>query len=60
MLGQGIRPKHHHPVADLMSDAELHDFLERIRVPIENTVAKLPPHAAYIREYCNEPMRVAG
>lgn len=60
MLGQGIRPQHHHPVADLMSDAELHDFLERIRVPIENTVAKLPAHAAYIRDYCSEPMRVAG
>jgi tryptophan 7-halogenase len=60
MLGQGIVPKHHHPAADLMSDAELHDFLERIRVPIEQTVARLPAHGDYLRTYCAEPVAAAG
>ena len=56
MMGQGIRPKHYHPVADLMSDEELTAFLERIRVPIEQTVATLPTHGDYLRSYCGEPM----
>lgn len=60
MLGQGILPKHHHPAADLMSDAELHDFLERIRVPIEQAVARLPAHGDYLRTYCAEPVAAAG
>lgn len=60
MMGQGILPKHYHPAADLMSDAELHDFLERIRVPIEQTVSRLPAHGDYLRDYCAEPMATAG
>ena len=60
MLGQGILPKRHHPAADLMSDAELHEFLERIRVPIEQTVARLPMHADYLRDYCGGAAVAAG
>ena len=56
MLGQGILPRHHHPAADLMSDAELHDFLERIRLPIEQTVSRLPAHGDYLRGYCEASM----
>jgi tryptophan halogenase len=60
MLGQGILPKRHHPAADLMSDAELSDFLERIRLPIEQTVVRLPMHADYLRDYCGEAVVAAG
>jgi tryptophan 7-halogenase len=59
MLGQGILPQQHHPVADLMGDAELSRFLGGISSRIENTVAKLPPHAAYLRSYC-EAARTAS
>ena len=52
MLGQGMLPQQYHPVADLMSDAELSQFLNGIRSGIESTVAKLPLHEAYIRSYC--------
>ena len=55
MLGQGILPERHHPVADSMSDAELNDFLERIRTGVEHTVTRLPSHADYLREYCARP-----
>ena len=55
MLGQGIVPKRHHPAADLMSDAEMTAFLERIRGPIEQTVRTLPMHGEYVREYCGLP-----
>lgn len=52
MLGQGITPQNHHPVADLMGDAELSRFLEGIRLPINKTLAQLPSHQAYVESYC--------
>ena len=52
MLGQGIQPRHYHPTADLMEDAELTRFLETIRGHVERTVGGLPSHEAYLRQYC--------
>ena len=52
MLGQGIMPEQHHQSADLMGDAELKGFLDSISGAIERTVAQLPPHEAYVRQYC--------
>ncbi len=52
MMGQGIHPEQHHRTADLMDDEELRDFLESFRQSIARTVAKLPPHAQYVRQYC--------
>ena len=49
MLGQGIMPRQHHPVADLMGDEELSRFLEGIRSSVERTVLQLPKHQAYRR-----------
>jgi tryptophan halogenase len=60
MLGQGILPRRYHPAADLMSDAEMNAFLERIRQPIEQTVQRLPSHAAYLADYCRPAARAAG
>jgi tryptophan halogenase len=59
MLGQGILPKQYHPVADLMGDTELSQFLGGIRSGIDSTVAKLPSHADYIRSYCAAPLPVS-
>ncbi|MFZ2991094.1 tryptophan halogenase family protein [Ideonella sp.] len=55
MLGQGITPERHHPVADLMSDAELSNFLGAIRHQVDRTVAQLPSHQAYLQRYCPAP-----
>jgi tryptophan halogenase len=52
MLGQGITPRQHHHIADLMDDRELGGFLEDIRTRVERTVAQLPPHADYVTRYC--------
>jgi tryptophan 7-halogenase len=52
MLGQGILPERHHPVADLMGDAELSHFLGSIRAQVDRTVAQLPSHQAYVQRYC--------
>jgi tryptophan halogenase len=57
MLGQGIEPESHHPAADLMGDAELAEFLGRIKEHVEKTVAQLPPHQSYVEQYCKaQPM----
>ena len=52
MLGQGIEPQQHHPVADLMGDQELSRFLEEIRTNVEKTLSQLPAHQAYVEQYC--------
>jgi tryptophan 7-halogenase len=55
MLGQGMEPEQHHPVADLMGDEELARFLDGIRSQVERTVAQLPAHHAYVEQYCKAP-----
>jgi tryptophan 7-halogenase len=55
MLGQGIVPEQHHPVADLMGDAELSRFLEDIRTSVKRTVAQLPLHHDYVARYSGKP-----
>ena len=52
MLGQGIEPQQHHPVADLMGDEELSGFLNGIKSQVDRTVAQLPSHQAYVEQYC--------
>ncbi|HEX5688224.1 MAG TPA: tryptophan halogenase family protein [Ideonella sp.] len=57
MLGQGITPQQHHQVADLMGDQELSGFLESIRGTVDRTVAQLPPHHAYVKQYCESTIK---
>jgi tryptophan halogenase len=55
MLGQGIEPQQHHPVADLMGDEELSRFLDGIKSQVDKTVATLPSHQLYVEQYCKAP-----
>lgn len=55
MLGQGIAPQRHHPVADLMGDAELSAFLGGIKNQVDQAVRQLPTHQAYVERYCRVP-----
>ena len=48
MLGQGLVPRQHHTVANLMGDAELARFLDGIRASIAQAVAQMPTHQAYV------------
>lgn len=59
MMGQGILPERHHPVADLMGPEELQRFLEDIRVRAHRAVAGLPAHIDYVRQLC-APFRSAA
>lgn len=53
MMGQGITPRAHHPIAGKLSDAELSGLLNGIRENIARTVRTLPPHQDYIGRYCD-------
>jgi tryptophan halogenase len=55
MLGQGLVPTSHHPVADLMDDAELSRLLDEIRSSVTRTVAQLPPHQDCLHQCCDRP-----
>jgi tryptophan halogenase len=53
MLGQGIMPRAHHPIANKLSDAELNALLSGIRDNVARTVRTLPAHQDYIGRYCD-------
>src|SRR5690606_24457314 len=52
MLGQGIKPEQYHPIVDMMSTAELKDFLDRIKSAIDARISGLPNHLEFIQNYC--------
>ncbi|MBA15126.1 MAG: tryptophan halogenase [Sphingomonas sp.] len=52
MLGQGIVPQSHHPIAEKLTDEELASLLSNLRDLVTRTVSGLPDHAAYVARYC--------
>jgi len=52
MLGQGIAPRDHHPIADKLTDDEMGRLLAHLRDKVSRTVAGMPPHADYVARYC--------
>jgi tryptophan 7-halogenase len=59
LMGQGVLPQSHHPVADLMGRQELGDFLGDLQLKVARTVGGLPGHQAYVEQLC-APYRNAG
>jgi tryptophan halogenase len=58
MLGQGIVPQQHHPLARALSDADLRTLLDSIRQPIARAVAQMPAQPEFIERYCKAPPEV--
>ena len=52
MIGQGIVPKQHHPLADELTTEALQAFLSDIEQDIKNKVNALPSHQEYLQRYC--------
>jgi tryptophan halogenase len=52
MLGQHIQPRRHHPMADLMPDTQLHEFVDGVRNVIATCVDAMPRHEQFIARYC--------
>ena len=60
MMGQGIMPAAHHPIAEKLRDDELAKFLRTIRETVTRTVAGMPEHGAYVANYCGVPSAEAA
>ena len=51
MLGQGIRPKHYHPLTKGLKDQDLARFLDTIRSSIRKAVDGMPGHQDFVDQY---------
>jgi tryptophan halogenase len=52
MLGQRVTPAGYHPLADQLSEADLHAYLGGIGRIIDKCAEAMPPHEKYIERYC--------
>jgi len=50
-MGQGMTPSQYHRVADEMSEQSLKQFMAGLKQQVDNHVAKLPSHAAFLTQY---------
>ncbi|EZP51639.1 tryptophan 7-halogenase [Sphingomonas sp. RIT328] len=51
MMGQGIMPRSHHPIAANSSDADLARLLDTLRRTVAAAVRGLPDHASYVAHH---------
>ena len=52
MIGQGIQPEGHHPLAGLLPGDELEAYLADTRAVIAKCVTAMPSHADFIARHC--------
>ncbi|HWU76053.1 MAG TPA: tryptophan halogenase family protein [Rhodanobacter sp.] len=52
MLGQGIMPKHYHPLVDQMAEKDLNEFIAHVQHTIAACVDAMPLHQTFIDRYC--------
>ena len=50
MLGQGVMPQGHDPMANGLTDEQLTEFLGNVRTVIERAVSTLPQHEAFLAQ----------
>jgi tryptophan 7-halogenase len=52
MHGQNLKAKNHHPLADLIDEAETREYLDSVRGVIAKCADVMPTHAEFIRLNC--------
>lgn len=52
LQGQGIEPGGHHPLADLLDESEVADYLGDVADVIGECVARMPQQADFIAQHC--------
>jgi len=52
MVGQGILPRRHHPLADSLPHEKLEEFFSSIRTLIGSAVGQMSSHERFIAEHC--------
>jgi tryptophan halogenase len=55
MIGQNIIPETYHPVADLLPEPRLREFLDGLERTHLKQVAQMPDHGAFIAKFA--PMK---
>jgi tryptophan halogenase len=55
LIGQGILPEGHHPLADTISEADLAEYMETLELLSAREVRQMQDHAAFIAENCMAP-----
>lgn len=60
LVGQGIEPACHPPLADALDAGQLDQFLADIRTLIDRTVDALPAHRDYVARCCATPAPAAA
>ena len=55
MIGQHVDPKRYHPAVDLIPLEELRGLVASVKRVIDNCVAAMPMHQAFIDRYCKAP-----
>ena len=55
MIGQGMRPRGHHPFADLPPEAEVAAYLGNVEQVIARCVKAMPTQAEFIAAHCAAP-----
>ena len=48
MIGQGLRPKDYHRMADVLDDVQLTDYLQKLRLYIKQAADGVAPHKRFI------------
>lgn len=48
MIGQGLMPERYHPLVDTMPEQELADFIAHVKAGVDNDLARLQDHNAYL------------
>ena len=57
MLGQGIKPRDYHPIANNPSPQQLFDMLNAVQAIKNEPLAKLPSHDDFLRGFCRAPVQ---
>ncbi len=52
MVGQGLLPKRHHPLAEQLSDAECAFFLQHVHQHLAGIAQSLPTHGDFVAQHC--------
>ena len=52
MQGQGLRPRHYHPLANQVEANEFHRIMQEIKAVVQRAADAMPTHAEYIAAHC--------
>ncbi|HEU4960485.1 MAG TPA: tryptophan halogenase family protein [Sphingomonas sp.] len=53
LVGQGIEPTGHHPLADTIAEHDLAEFMETIELLYRREAGRMPSHADFIAAHCS-------